>query len=228
MIGRWLDTHQPCVMCGAADAISGWCAPCLESLPRNSNICCELCATPMAAPAPLCGACLRQRPHFDRLQTGLCFDYPLSGLIVAWKYQRCYELSGAFAELVRCFIPDTECIDVIVPVPLARQRLAERGFNQSAVLASAISDVTKCRYDDCLCWRNYNTESQANLDAAGRRKNLRNAFGVNEAVRGLSVLLVDDVATSCSTLSELSKSFKKHGAKRVEAWALTRAILRKT
>lgn len=228
MIGKWLDVYQPCVLCGAADARQGWCAACLAALPRNGPICCALCAAPMMAPTPVCGACQRHQPYFDRLQSGLRFDYPLSGLIAAWKYQRRYELSGALAELARHFAPQLISIDLIMPVPLARQRLAERGFNQSLILAQALTQHVAGHVDDKLCWRKRNTVPQQQLDADRRRKNLRNAFGVSDAVRGASVLLVDDVATSGSTLSALAKICKKQGAKRVEAWTLTRAILRKT
>ena len=227
MIGQWLDAHQPCVLCGTGDACHGWCAACLAALPLNGPVCCPLCAAPLAAPTPLCGACQRHMPYFDRLQAGLRFDYPLSGLIAAWKYQRRYELSGALAELARRFAPQVDGIDLIVPVPLARQRLAERGFNQSLVLAQALTQHTVGQVAEQLCWRKRNTVPQQQLDADQRRKNLRNAFGVSDAVRGASVLLVDDVATSGSTLSALAKICKKQGAKRVEAWALARAVLRK-
>ena len=228
VLGRWLDAHQPCVLCGAADAYHGWCAACLAALPHNGPVCCPVCAAPLAAVTPICGACQRHMPYFDRLQAALRFDYPLSGLIAAWKYQPRYELSGALAELAHRVAPQVEDIDLIVPVPLAKQRLAERGFNQSLVLAQALTQHGVGRVDDKLCWRKRNTVSQQQLDADQRRKNLRNAFGVADAVRGVSILLVDDVATSGSTLSALAKICKRQGAKRVEAWALTRAILRKT
>ncbi|WP_230369732.1 ComF family protein [Paludibacterium denitrificans] len=79
-----------------------------------------------------------------------------------------------------------------------------------------------------LCWRKYNTSSQASLKRAARLKNVRDAFGVKRRLDGLCVAIVDDVATSGATLSALAETLKKQGAKRVDAWVLAKAFPPKT
>jgi len=168
-------------------------------------------------------------PFFDRLDAVLRFDFPLAGLLHAWKYGRRYELSGVMAQMfTRNAANFAEKPDFVLPVPLASARLAERGFNQSEVLARAFADTLACPFSATLVWRKRNTPPQARLTLAERRRNLRDAFGVDPAVKGLYVLLVDDVATSGSTLSALALALKKQGAKRVDARVLARAIFSKT
>ncbi|WP_293759619.1 phosphoribosyltransferase family protein [uncultured Aquitalea sp.] len=118
--------------------------------------------------------------------------------------------------------------DIVLPVPLANERLAERGFNQSDALAQAIADTMQSRFSATLCWRKRNTLPQASLNRRERLRNLKNAFGVKQRIDGLSVAIVDDVATSGATLSALAEILKKQGAKRVDAWVLARASFSKT
>ncbi|VEB45810.1 DNA utilization protein GntX [Chromobacterium violaceum] len=154
---------------------------------------------------------------------------PLNGLIHAYKYGRRLQLAGALCglltEFARCQAPK---YDFVIPVPLANERLAERGFNQSSELAKAFADTINSRFSDNLCWRKCNTLPQASLGRAERLRNVRHAFGVKRRCDGLSIAIVDDVATSGATLSALSKMMKKQGAKRVDAWVLARAFSPKT
>ncbi|WP_231137457.1 ComF family protein [Chromobacterium paludis] len=118
--------------------------------------------------------------------------------------------------------------DLVIPVPLANERLAQRGFNQSGELARAIAGTMNSRFSDDLCWRKYNTPSQASLGRAERLRNVRHAFGVKRRCDGLCIAIVDDVATSGATLSSLARALKKQGAKQVDAWTLARAFSPKT
>ncbi|MDN0081242.1 ComF family protein [Crenobacter sp. SG2305] len=221
--------EQKCALCGDASPHIGICSSCQDGLPWFSGENCSRCALPLAAAAPLCGQCQRLPPFFDRLDAVFRFDFPLAGLLHAWKYGRRYELSGVMAQIfTRNSVNFVEKPDLVLPVPLAPARLAERGFNQSEVLARAFADTLACPFSATHLWRKRNTPSQASLTLAERRRNLRDAFGVNPAVKGLHVLLVDDVATSGSTLSALAFALKKQGAKRVDARVLARAIFSKT
>jgi len=218
-----------CVLCGKVNFASEICCDCQGELPWLQGPSCPRCAISLAIAAPLCGQCQREPPYFDHLDAVLRFDFPLAGLVHAWKYGRRYELSGVMADIFTRNVDNFgEKPDLVMAVPLAPARLAERGFNQSEVLARAFAATLASPFSSDGVWRKRNTPPQARLTLAERRRNLRDAFGVDPAVKGLHVLLVDDVATSGSTLSALALTLKKQGVKRVSARVLARAISSKT
>ncbi|TCW32862.1 ComF family protein [Gulbenkiania mobilis] len=215
--------EQICVLCKSSPAPGGLCPACLDMLPRHPQNRCRHCAQPMPAPG-VCGHCQRHPPSFDALHVSWQFGYPLSGLIHAFKYGKRLELAGVLSRLI---VPPV-CekgfkIDWIFPVPLSKERLAERGFNQSEELARALAGTMQIRFSANICWRKRNTPFQAQLERAERYRNVKDAFGVKRRLDGLDVLLVDDVATTGATLSALAEAVKKQGARRVEAWVLARA-----
>lgn len=221
----FLDAHQPCVLCGNSDATHGWCGQCLSLLVRHEGDQCRCCGEILPAFTPFCGACLRQKPAFDVLSAGLRFDYPLAQLIHVWKYQPCYGLTGAMRALAEQFTPENKGYDLVLPVPLAKERYACRGFNQSELLAYTVAKQIKVKLSARICLRIRNTQSQARLDLVGRRKNIKNAFDVKGDIKGANILIVDDVATSGATISALAKTLKKSGAECVDAWVLARSVL---
>jgi ComF family protein len=114
--------------------------------------------------------------------------------------------------------------DIIVPVPLHPTRLRERGFNQARLLAELLSARISIRCKRVLKRIRYTT-TQTALDRAERIENLHNAFRLrkNADVRGLQVLLIDDVVTTGSTLSECARVLKRAGAISVYAATAARA-----
>jgi ComF family protein len=117
-------------------------------------------------------------------------------------------------------------VDGVVPVPLYRKRLRQRGFNQSALLAKhAAGNLGVPLVTDCLM-KTRDTVQQVGLDAVERKKNIRNAFAVQnrEPVYGKKILLVDDVITTGATVRECSKVLKKAGAHDVYVLALAQGV----
>jgi ComF family protein len=112
--------------------------------------------------------------------------------------------------------------DLIVPVPLHRQRLMERGFNQALEIARPISRHFGIELKPGLCRRSKLTPAQTGLKRKERQKNLRNAFELTQEVTGRHIALVDDVITTGSTITELALILKRGGAKRVDAWSAAR------
>jgi ComF family protein len=112
-------------------------------------------------------------------------------------------------------------IDVVVPVPLFSARQRERSYNQAGLLAEALACRIDRRFDGTSLVRIRETETQTHFNAVKRRQNMSGAFSVArpEWLRQRSVLLVDDVMTTGSTLHECAKALKKAGA--CEVWALT-------
>jgi ComF family protein len=216
---------QPCLLCGTLSATNGFCQGCRQSLLRLPQPHCPRCALPLQE-ASLCGRCQRHPPAFDALHVPYVFCYPLSELIYRFKYGKRLELAGALGCLLQENSPKIPLdIDVLIPVPLSKERLAERGFNQSDELARAVAGIMPDRFQSALCGRKRNTFPQAHLKLRERRRNLLDAFCVETSLDGLSVAIVDDVVTTGSTLDALAKTLKNRGAIRVEAWALARTLV---
>jgi ComF family protein len=149
-------------------------------------------------------------------------------VIHEFKYNRQTHLRHLVARWLRAALDDErlrDCkFDVIVPVPLHPARQRERGFNQAALLAELLSAHTSisCRL---LLERVRYTTTQTALDRSERMENLHNVFRLrkNAGVRGLRVLLIDDVLTTGSTLSECARVLKRSGACPVHAATAARA-----
>ena len=117
-------------------------------------------------------------------------------------------------------------IDLIVPVPLSKRRRLERGFNQSELLAHALSKRSGIPVDTASLLRAKHTmTSRAAMDRKGRAITVKNAFAVRRQslIHARSILLIDDVFTSGATASMAAKALKKNGAGRVDVLTLARA-----
>ncbi|MGB8213834.1 MAG: phosphoribosyltransferase family protein [Anaerolineales bacterium] len=116
-------------------------------------------------------------------------------------------------------------MNLVVPVPLGRQRMKERGYNQVALLAMPLAAIQGWRYSPRVLTRVRETRSQVGLSVAERKENISGAFQANPAlVSGKTILLMDDVATTGATLSACSDALVKAGAKIVYALTLARAL----
>lgn len=159
-------------------------------------------------------ACL---PPLDGLYAGLLYDEMLHWPVHRLKYGKQTWLARYLAQYMH--IPDAwGRIDCLLPVPLHYRRLWKRTFNQSRLIAESLQ--ARCpdvpvRQD--LLKRRRNTASQTNLSRAARQKNVQGAFVANPAVKGMRVALVDDVATTSSTLAACALALKRAGAEQVFA-----------
>jgi ComF family protein len=114
---------------------------------------------------------------------------------------------------------------LVIPVPLHPRRLRQRGYNQSLLLARHVSAGMRASLDFMSLRRTRDTKAQTGLKKEERRKNVKSAFKVEDrsAVRGKAILLVDDVATTGSTLNECSKVLRKAGCSKIHCLVLARA-----
>lgn len=216
--------NQPCLLCGDHHALRGFCHPCRQSLVRLPNPHCPRCAHPLSE-ARLCGRCQLHPPAYDALHVPYVFCYPLDGLIYRFKYGKQLELAGALgALLLENTVKPASRIDIVIPVPLSKERLAERGFNQSDELARSLTGTIGNCFFPAMCVRKRNTLPQARLGRRERRHNLQDAFYVKTRLDGLSVAIVDDVVTTGATLQAMAETLKKRGAKWVEAWAIAHTL----
>lgn len=226
-VGRWLFPPL-CTLCGApGEDGRDLCGCCARALPTNP-IACPLCAVPLAAPAPACGRCLRARPPFAAAFAPFRYGDPLDRLLTRFKFAADLAAGRVLGTLLVEAVATSVPADALVlPMPLHRRRLAERGFNQAWELARMLARDTGLSTRADLLLRMRATDPQTGLNGASRRRNVRGAFVVPPAralwIEGRSVVLVDDVVTTGATAAEASRSLLRAGAAEVIVVAVARA-----
>lgn len=194
---------------------------------------CARCGAPFeldSGPGTLCAACHAHPPAFERARSVMRYDDASKAPILALKRADRLDVVPAFARwLARSGRSLLDEADLIVPVPLHRRRLWSRRFNQAALLANALSRLSRVPTDPLLLVRTRATKSQGVMPSArARRRNVRGAFevapGKDAAIRGRRVLLVDDVFTTGATLEACAKALKRAGAAEVLALTLARVV----
>lgn len=219
------------VSCGLCDADTRshlpLCQPCLDELPVYYSSC-PCCALPTAN-AGICGSCQQRPPACDRIDSLFLYQEPLRLLVQQFKFNRKLEYGRLFAELmaekITSLCAPRTTPDLIIPVPLHRSRLRQRGYNQSWEIARQVSRLTGISSSHRTCSRIKKTPLQTALKASERRKNLRQAFSVHMPLQGLHVCIIDDVMTTGSTLEAIASALKKAGAKTVSGMVVARAVL---
>lgn len=224
-----------CLLCGArGETLRDLCSACRADLALN-HIACARCALPLAAPAALCGECLKSEPAFDAAFAPYLYGHPLDLLLTKLKFGHSLAAGRVLAELwttaLRTVLAEAAIgalPQVIVPVPLHSSRLRERGYNQALELAKPLAREFGIALVPDLLRRARATAAQSDLDAAMRRKNLRGAFEVDTKTLGAlaspaHIVLLDDVMTTGTTLREAARTLKRAGIARVDVWALARA-----
>ncbi|SEO91172.1 ComF family protein [Aquisalimonas asiatica] len=216
-----------CLCCGRPGAAGlDLCAGCYRDLPRNRHAC-HGCAAPVAAGVHLCGHCQTHADHCNAVIAPWRYEAPIDGLIQALKFHGqlpAGQLLGALLarELVQRHPPT---VDAIIPMPAHPRRLRERGFNQAAEIARAISAATGIPVRHHWLLRRRHTRPQTGLGRTHRERNLLGAFTAHPAVAGCRLALVDDVVTTGSTSTEAAQALKRAGASDVVTWAVARAAL---
>lgn len=220
-IGRTL-LAQDCLLCQTASGEELLCRSCARELPLATSACPRCAAA--GSGATECGACIADPPHFDASCAAYAYAYPIDVLVQALKYGGQLALAGLFAQALHRRIGRAQAVDLILPLPLHPARLAERGFNQSAEIAKALSRLSGITVEMRLARRVRNTAPQTALPWRERAGNMRRAFACAGDLAGLRIAVVDDVMTSGATLDEFARTLKKSGAARVENWVVARTL----
>lgn len=223
-----------CVLCRAPVVDpDGLCPDCWSSLQFIDEPVCAVCGLPFEVDAgadTVCGTCLMHPPYFDRARAILTYDEASRKPVLALKHADRLDLVPVFANwLDRAGKPLLADTDLIVPVPLHRRRLWKRRYNQAAELARRLARRSGLAYAPLLLERAKHTPTQGAMpSAAARRTNVRGAFRVPKparaAVKGKTVLVVDDVLTTGATASACARVLKRAGAKCVFVLALARVV----
>lgn len=187
---------------------------------------CSTCALPLPAGMRRCGTCLQTAPPLDQALAAVPYAYPWSGLIGEFKFHQHTGWAHSFATVMRSapwVEPALEAATLLIPMPLSRERLRQRGFNQSLVLARAL-DPSKVAPDILLRIRD--TPPQSTLHRKERLHNVHNAFAVDPLRAGLlqgqGVVLLDDVMTSGASLHAAARVLRHAGATHITSLVLAR------
>jgi ComF family protein len=234
VFGALVSLFYPPICEGCSTGVSPkeyLCEPCKAKLPRIVSPFCAKCSEPFSGAIDgsfACGNCTNQKLHFVAAIAAYRSQGIVRRLVHDFKYRNRVHLRHLVADWLAAALDDSRIkgqqFDVIVPVPLHPARQRQRGFNQAAVLAKSISGRTAMPVRMALERVRYTT-TQTAFDRAARMKNLHDAFRLRRKadVRDLRVLLIDDVLTTGSTLSECARVLKNAGAASIYAATAARA-----
>ncbi|MBN2994141.1 ComF family protein [Pseudomonas cedrina subsp. fulgida] len=226
----WLKNIQTCLICDEpTESAHCVCNVCETELPWLLEHC-DVCALPLPMEGLTCGQCQKRPPAFKQAVAPWTYSFPIDSLISRFKHQARWPFGQMLARLLAQHLQhrfdNTELPrpDCLLPVPMARQRLRERGYNQAAMLARWLSSDLGIACDEHLLLRPQETVAQQALDAQTRKRNLLGAFALapDAQVRGRHFALVDDVLTTGATAHSLARLLIDAGAQRVDVYCLAR------
>ncbi len=224
---RSLDLIYPPTCGGCGKPGSRWCGDCQRNVPKPIEPVCDICGISIDVPG-LCADCKRARPRFRILRSWAVFDAPVRNALHKLKYRRDMGLGDALAAQLLEFVVNLNWpFNMIVPVPLGRKRMQERGYNQVSLIARPLALATAITFAPDALIRVRETQTQVGLGKAERRANVSGAFQAQGTrVNGRIVLLMDDVATTGSTLSSCAEALYAAGAQDVFTLTVARALTR--
>lgn len=229
MVYKWLNNNHACLLCDEpAEQPYPLCVACEAELPWLDDGC-QTCALPLPMQGLTCAECRRRPPAFYRVEAPWHYGFPLDALISRFKYNSQWPLGNLLAQLLGRWLnhrynEDLPRPALLLPVPLSRRRLRQRGYNQAAMLARWLSGHTGIACNEQVLTRLLDTAAQQGLSARDRQRNLRQAFSVTSAapIEGHHVALVDDVLTTGATAQALASLLLNAGARRVDVYCLAR------
>ena len=226
VLHRLLDFALPprCAGCGdIVDEVHGFCPACWTTIDFLGDSGCQICGLPLeATEAETCAACLAQPPRIAKARSAVAYGELSRSLAIRLKYGRKVAIARTMARYMAPLVgsPDQP---LLVPVPLHRTRLWNRGFNQSALIARELSRRLDIAANPMALKRIKRTPPLKGMSQLQRRKAVAGAFHVRDkqAVAGRTIILVDDVFTTGSTAEACARTLQRAGAARVElvSWA---------
>jgi ComF family protein len=223
-----------CPLCGEATAAQlGLCGACWAQLVIPGEPSCASCSRPFGGAASLgegaiCAPCLADPPRHDGIAAATLYNDASRKLVLAFKHGRRIALSGMMARLMAAKLGTVDTDWIMVPVPLHRWRLWQRGYNQAALLAGDVARLRGARLMVDALDRRKATPTLGGLGSKARIRALSGAIAVNPkragALKDRSVVLVDDVLTSGATTNACVSALKRAGARKVVIACFARVL----
>ncbi len=230
-----LDLLLPpaCLLCCQALRVDhngfSLCDACMGNFHPLGPAHCSLCAQPFPGQSPdihLCSKCLRKPPLFSTVHTLGSYQGSIKKAVQHLKYRNQLTLAKPLGLLLAEKLDDMtgdNRPDLLIPVPLHRKRLRQRGYNQAVELARPVARKLRLPLTTKLLKRIRQTPPQQGLSAEERRQNIRNAFDLTNTIQGQKILLLDDVMTTGETIRECCRILHLGGAGEIQIAVFGRA-----
>lgn len=219
-----------CILCGQAGK-EDICFNCIKWLTNwSKGPKCNICGRPLTNVKRVadCYECKSQKPPFAMARAAGSYEANLRSAIQLLKFKNRKSLAPVLGNLILQMIKQTPAFnqcEIILPVPMSRGRLRERGYNQAELLASEVSRGLGIPMLTNVVAKNMETSPQMGLTREQRRQNLIGAFHVIDPskIKGKTILIIDDVYTTGSTVSIIAETLKAHGAGKIYVATLANA-----
>lgn len=220
-----------CAGCGSVTASQGaFCFGCWSKLDLLGPPCCARCALPFdfaEDEEALCAGCMASPPDFDRLRAAVSYGELARNVALKLKYGRRPGIADTMAGLMERHL-DAFDDPILCPVPLHRWRIWRRGYNQSALIASALAKRRRLELRQDLLLRVKATPPLKGMGPIERRRTVRGAFRLGdrhrEEIKGRNILIVDDVFTSGATASACARILRRAGAGEIGVLCWARVV----
>lgn len=216
-----------CILCGMSSRRKqDLCKKCEAELPWIEKSCFR-CGQPLDNEnITECGQCLQKIIPFDRTIALFHYKKPIDILIKGLKFTNKLIYARILGDLLGAKLQQSykhdKPPDTIIPVPLHKKRLQERGYNQALEIARPIASKFNIPIDYQSCQKVKHTKAQASIPAQERLNNMQKAFVVSKKFCAKHIAIIDDVITTGATIRELSAAFRQHGAQTIDIWCCAR------
>ena len=210
----------------STNTLYSFCDNCEKKLPFNKGKICVKCGSPITGMGEYCIHCKNIKPHFKKNVSIFLYSKPIDSFIRKLKFDNEKYLADTLSNYIASEVVKMDVnFDFVIPVPLHKIRESRRGYNQSELLCKTLREKLNMKVLTGVLIKTKNTLSQSNLTRSERIENLENAFKVEDKtiVRGKTILLVDDVFTTGTTINECSRTLLDAGAKAVYSVTLAHA-----
>jgi competence protein ComFC len=219
-----LDWLYPpyCIGCGKMGF--SLCVSCISKINPLGEKICPVCGIPQSSKQP-CPECKQDNPPVTQLRSYAFYQDLARNCILRIKFHREIGLGASMADILIQFYQTLNWkIDLVTTIPLSYKRLKSRGYNQSALLARPLAYFYGLPYTNRAVKRILHTQSQIGLNREERHRNVVGAFHANSTIAARkNILLVDDVATTGSTIYACAKALLEAGASEVFGLTFARA-----
>jgi ComF family protein len=214
-----------CVCCRKVGAIL--CQGCIDQVKWVKEPICQDCGCTVARYSRQCNRCQKRPLPLKQIRAAVLFDKTIPETIHQLKYRNVFALAEPLGKLMAQAWPNWQInSDIVLPIPLHRQRQNKRGYNQSELLVKTFCRELSLPNNEQILLRTRKTPPQVGLNAEDRLKNVNGAFTVKnpQLIKGGNILLVDDVCTTGATLMAAAEVLLDAGAQTVSAYCLARAM----
>ena len=224
-----------CIVCGqVADGEHSICNDCGCELPKLED-CCRRCGIELngrLVKGSCCTRCQLSPPAFDSCTAAFPYVSPIDKLVADFKFSARFDIGYSLSRVLACrfnaYYIGTAKPELLLPVPLHKNRLGSRGFNQASEICNVLSEYCAVATSHSSLIKIQNTQPQTSMSSAtARKKNLRKAFAVRQldGLTGVThIALIADVVTTMTTTQTISRMLREQQDCRIDVWCLARTL----